>query len=434
MLATILLLGHSTQVHSCLRADVHRLPGRQYVAVYHDAHGAWTRTRPSLVLIDADSEHTDDALAAARTLRAADARLPIVLLAQASSEALAIAALQAGISDYVKGTPDPGALGRLLSRWMPPAPSTTSDDPTLVGDSEAMRRIRAHAETVGGTDSSVLITGETGTGKELVARLLHEHSPRRNCAFVSINCAAIPDSLLESELFGYERGAFTGAQASHDGHLRAAHGGTVLFDEIGEMTPYAQAKILRALDAREVYRLGSTKRLPLDIRVIAATNQDLVQLMGDGRFRKDLYYRLNVVRVRMPPLRERREDIAALVDHYVAALNRRYQRSVIGFPGDVVNQMTQYDWPGNVREVRNVVEGAYAELPGGDVKFLAAPSALLDRLRETQSAPAEERDRLLAALRDARWNKSRAAEHLRWSRMTLYRKIAKYGLNGLSRL
>jgi DNA-binding NtrC family response regulator len=136
----------------------------------------------------------------------------------------------------------------------------------------------------------------------------------------------------------------------------------------------------------------------------------------------------------MPPLRERREDIAALVDHYVAALNRRYQRSVIGFPGDVVNQMTQYDWPGNVREVRNVVEGAYAELPRGDVKFLAAPSALLDRLRETQSAPAGERDRLLAALRDARWNKSRAAEQLRWSRMTLYRKIAKYGLNGLSRL
>jgi two-component system response regulator HydG/two-component system response regulator AtoC len=273
----------------------------------------------------------------------------------------------------------------------------------------------------------VLITGETGTGKELVAQLLHENSRRRHRPFVSINCAAIPDSLLESELFGCERGAFTGADSARAGHLTAAAGGTVLLDEIGEMTPYAQAKILRALDTREIYRLGSTQRTQLDIRVAAATNQDLEQRIEDGRFRRDLYYRLNVSRIRLPPLRERREDIPVLLDHCIGVMNRTFLRKVQGVTALALQAFMAYTWPGNVREVRNVVESAFVELPARPIAFLEAPASILTRVRAA-SARAPERDRLVSALAATDWNVSRAARQLQWSRMTLYRKIAQYQL------
>jgi two-component system response regulator HydG/two-component system response regulator AtoC len=291
-----------------------------------------------------------------------------------------------------------------------------------------MRDLREYIERVAAIDTSVLITGDTGTGKDLVAQMLHRRSPRRHKPFVSINCAAIPDSLLESELFGCERGAFTGADAARPGHLSAAAGGTVLLDEIGEMTPYAQVKILRALDTREIYRLGSTRKLPLDLRVVAATNQDLDELIETGRFRRDLYYRLNVSRVRLPPVRERREDIPALLDYYLADFNRRFRRSVEGFTGEARRLLLEYDWPGNVREMKNVLESLFAELPDRTVTVLDAPPFLRDRLAHRAVVSHDERDRLVFALSTTEWNVSQAARQLHWSRMTVYRKLAKYNL------
>ena len=385
-----------------------------------DARAGYT-----FVVITCDNRSAAAAVAAVQTLRARDAELPIVLTVSGGSEAIAVAALRSGVNDYV---PTPAAhdeLRGVLARWRPRP--LRNGERVMVGDSAVIRQIGSYVQTVGRADTSVLITGETGTGKELVARLLHAHSPRRDRPFVAINCAAIPDTLLESELFGHERGAFTGAAAAREGHLRAADRGTIMFDEIGEMSAFGQAKILRALDTREVYRLGSTRRLPLDVRVIAATNQDLSTLIDQGRFRRDLYYRLNVARIRLPPLRERREDIPALIDHYVHELNHRFQRSVQGFTAAALQAMVEYDWPGNVREVRNMVEGAFAELPHHEVTVLDTPAELRDRLRQTP-AVSNERERLVAALAATNWNKSRAAEQLHWSRMTLYRKLAKYNL------
>ena len=356
--------------------------------------------------------------------------LPVVIVAEPSTEALAIASIKAGVADYFPAPVDGDALVGTLRRLS--GAHTPAAEPAafaaIVGVSAAIRQVKSSLAKVAASDTSVLITGETGTGKELVAQLVHKTSARRNQPFVSINCAAIPDSLLESELFGCERGAFTGADSARAGHLTAAAGGTVLLDEIGEMTPYAQAKILRALDTREIYRLGSTQRTRLDIRVAAATNQDLERRIEDGSFRRDLYYRLNVSRIALPPIRERREDIPPLLEHCIAEMNQGFGRSVQGFTAEAMQQLFEYSWPGNVREIRNVVESVFVELPPRPVAFLDAPPSIRARVAHARAAVTGERDRLVAALAATNWNVSRAARQLHWSRMTLYRKLAHYQL------
>jgi DNA-binding NtrC family response regulator len=371
-------------------------------------------------------------IASVSRLRTIEPLLPVVMVAEQSTEALAIAALKAGVNDYFVAPIDSAALVAALRNLS--GTKTKGDDEfaafsALIGVSEAIRQVKVLLSRIAASDTSVLITGETGTGKELVAQLLHQNSRRRQRAFVSINCAAIPDSLLESELFGCERGAFTGADSARAGHLTAAAGGTVLLDEIGEMTPYAQAKILRALDTREIYRLGSTQRTRLDIRVTAATNQDLERRIEDGGFRRDLYYRLNVSRISLPPVRERREDIPALVDHCIGEMNRVFHRNVQGFTAQALQQLFDYTWPGNVREIKNVVESAFVELPPRPVAFLDAPESIRTRVALAKAARTEERDRLISALAATKWNVSRAARQLHWSRMTLYRKLAQYHLS-----
>jgi two-component system response regulator HydG/two-component system response regulator AtoC len=256
--------------------------------------------------------------------------------------------------------------------------------------------------------------------------MIHRNSARRRSAFVCINCAAIPDTLLESELFGYERGAFTGAVCLKEGWLKAANGGTAFFDEIGDMTPYAQAKILRAIETKELQRLGGQKSVPVNVRVVAATNQDLERLMAEGRFRKDLYFRLNVARVHLPPLRDRKEDIPLLLRHYIRESNRRFGRDVEGFTDEAVEVLLRYGWPGNIRELRNLVEAAFLSLPARRVSALDLPEHFVKQLRIKEDLPQEERDRLLAALLATNWNMSKAAQKLQWSRMTVYRKVAKY--------
>jgi transcriptional regulator with PAS, ATPase and Fis domain len=257
----------------------------------------------------------------------------------------------------------------------------------LVGESAPMARIKRYVEQLAGSDSNVLITGETGTGKELLAELIHQRSARHAKPLVRINCAALPESLLESELFGYERGAFTGAYTAYDGKLRLADGGTVFFDEIGDLSPYGQAKILRVIENKETYRLGGKRSIPLDFRVIAATNQDLERLMAENKFRKDLFFRINVARVHLPPLRERREDIPVLVDHYLQAYNARLGRQTEGPSPEAWGCLLRHEWPGNVRELKNVIEAILITRDEGPITLTDLPECVADIMASTIAQP-----------------------------------------------
>lgn len=359
--------------------------------------------------------------------------VPLVLVVANSSEELAISALQAGINGYVKYPLANGELLRTVSRCIcadgnPPTDLKQADGPLggIIGESPAMQEIRGRIPRIAASDSNVLITGETGTGKELLAQVVRDNSPRRDQPFIAINCAAIPDSLLESELFGYTKGAFTGADGSRDGKLKAADKGTVFLDEIGDMSAYGQAKILRVIEAKEIQRLGSTHGTRVDVRIIAATNQDLEQLARQNKFRNDLFYRLNVARIHLPPLRERKEDLLSLIKYYISYFNQRFGRRVRRVTGEALECFHDYDWPGNVRELKNLLESVFVEGPEQDISLADLPSQFRRRAMELQSVSGDERERLLWALSMTNWNKSKAADKLSWSRMTLYRKMARY--------
>jgi len=355
----------------------------------------------------------------------------VILIVERSSEFLTLAAFRAGAADYLTEPVSDDDLVSSVRRVLPearvgqPGPAVSS---TLIGESQAMRDVRTYVDKVAQTDSNVLVTGETGVGKELVSELIHSRSARGGKPCVSINCAAIPDTLLESELFGFERGAFTGADFSRDGTLKSADGGSVFFDEVGDMGLAAQAKILRAIEAREVHRLGGRSKVPIDIRIIAATNQDLERLVGDGKFRKDLFYRLNVARVHLPPLRERPEDLEPLLQFYLGQFNRRFGRRVEGFTSDALECLRRHSWPGNVREVKNLLEAVFVGLNGHRIHFVDLPEPFRRSLDQHASLSVDERQRLISTLFATNWNKSKAAQELHWSRMTLYRKLAKYQL------
>jgi len=296
----------------------------------------------------------------------------------------------------------------------------------MIYASASMEEVSLFMRKAAGSDSTVLITGETGTGKELVAEFIHHQSRRAHKPFVCVNCAAIPDSLLESELFGHAKGAFTGAEDRREGLFASADGGTLFLDEIGDMSLSAQRKILRVLEKKEVCHLGGTRQIPLDVRFVAATNQDLETMTRDGSFRKDLFFRLNVVRVHLPPLRERREDIAPLVRHYLREFSTHSGAYPPSISDDCLRCLLDHEWPGNIRELRNVIESLFLGEAPLDVKPEHLPSYLkhLDQVRA--AIPQPERERLIEALFASQWNKSKAAQRLNWSRMTLYRKIAKY--------
>jgi transcriptional regulator with PAS, ATPase and Fis domain len=296
----------------------------------------------------------------------------------------------------------------------------------MIGDSLAIWRLKIYLGKVAMTDSHVLTTGETGTGKELAAQYIHQQSTRRTKPLVSINCAALPDGLLESELFGYERGAFTGAVSSYPGKLKLADGGTVLFDEIGEMSPYAQVKILRVVETKEVYPLGGRRSVPVDIRIIAATNRDLERQMARNEFREDLYFRLNVARIDLPPLRERTDDIPLLIDYFAEKFSTRSGQQFRGFTEKALEVLKAYHWPGNVRELMNLIERIFIDPPDGKIDVSDLPECMRCSPLSRRDAKPQERELLLYTLCQTNWNKSKAADQLHWSRMTLYRKIAKY--------
>lgn len=399
---------------------------------FHILVHQWTlQATPDLVIAGTPDRPGDSALALTARIHALQPRIPILFLTSDSSEDLAIAALRAGAREYLK---QPFTLRDVVTAVERQLGITeerdiaTDSEQAIVGDSAAIRLTREYAMRVAPTDSSVLITGETGTGKELLAEMLHESSRRSGKPFICINCAAIPDTLLESELFGHERGAFTGAQTARDGLLRAAQGGTVFLDEIGELSLYAQAKLLRALESRQVQRLGATNGFPLDVRIISATNRNLEELVETDHFRKDLFFRLNVVRMHLPSLRERKEDIPALCHHYIVRFNREFQRDVAGLSDETLQDLLRHDWPGNVRELKNVLESVFAGGPGSTISYKDLPDHFRRRLNTVKSRAECEREQVIDALTKTEWNCSKAAEKLHWSRMTLYRKMAKYHL------
>jgi formate hydrogenlyase transcriptional activator len=303
----------------------------------------------------------------------------------------------------------------------------------LIGATPKFGAVLEHVHTVAAADCTVLIQGETGTGKELIARAIHETSARRHHRFVAINCSAIPAALLESEMFGYERGAFTGAVAPRMGRFQAADRGTLFLDEIGDLPIELQPKLLRAIQEQEFERLGSSHTTRVDARIVAATNQNLGDMSAEGRFRMDLYYRLNVYPIRLPPLRERKDDIPMLVQHFVHAYASRHGKSIARVPDEVMKALVRYNWPGNIRELQNFIERSVIMTSGGE---LGAPVAeLIDRrpsIPGVSTLADAERAHIISTLRETNWvvgGRDGAAMRLGVLRTTLIAKMRKLGIS-----
>lgn len=389
------------------------------------------RQCPRLVVFAATSAEPVDDLACLARLRASLCGARFLFLASVSSETLAIAALHSGAERYVKEPWNAATLGRAVQELQAPAAHEPEccglrQGERFVGHGAASQQLRAQLARISPTESSVLITGETGTGKDVVAELIHYNSKRAKKPFICLNTAALPDTLVENELFGHDRGAFTGAVTEQDGKIAAADGGTLFLDEIGDVSLPVQAKLLRAIENKTMYRVGGTRCVKFDVRIIAATSHDLERAAGEGRFRSDLYYRLNVIRLRLPPLRERPEDVPLLVNYYLRQFNKEMGRSVRGLSARAVETLCAYHWPGNVRELRNAIEALLVNLAPETTGIVDIPPEVLRQLAFAVGAPTSERERLLQALTATSWNKSKAASELHWSRMTLYRKMREH--------
>jgi DNA-binding NtrC family response regulator len=382
-----------------------------------------------------------------------DARIPIIFITGHGDIPMTVRAMKAGAVEFLtKPCREEDlleAIEQAINRCRRVERPDTRRDAAhdsgfaeIVGTSEALRRVLAAVETVAPTDATVLVRGETGTGKELLARAIHAISPRRARAFVKLNCAAIPAGLLESELFGHEKGAFTGAVAQRVGRFELADGGTLFLDEIGDLPLELQPKMLRVLQEQEFERLGSTRTTRVDVRLVTATNLDLPRMVAEKRFREDLYYRLDVFPIVIPPLRARREDIPALAHHFVDKYSHRMKKSIETISAAAMSALTEYHWPGNVRELANVLERAVilCAAPVLDRKHLGA---LTTASRAGGDAPgvdvgpsgamplaAMEKLAIADALRRANGNKSRAAALLGVSRMQLYTRLKRFGLDG----
>jgi len=383
-----------------------------------------------------------DGLELQTRLAAAAPELTIILMTAYASVDSAVKAMKAGAYDYVVKPFDPDDLSMLIQRAaehrslraenlrLKKSLDTVAAAPPLLGDSAVMKRVLDLVNTVAASDTTVLITGESGTGKELVARAIHGASGRRYNPMVVVNCGALPEGILESELFGHEAGAFTGARARHKGKFEAAEGGTVFLDEIGEVSPKVQVELLRVLEDKAVTRLGGNTPISVDFRVIAATNRDLQAAVRAGQFREDLYWRLNVVNIHIPPLRERPEDISLLATHFLSRFAQAMNRKPMRFSPEAVDALVAYPWPGNVRELQNAVERAV--VVGHDE--VVRPQDLPLRVTTTSNGEGPgslsemERAHVQSVLDASGWNISRAARILEIDRVTLYNKIRKYDL------
>ncbi len=408
-----------------------------------------TAEPPDLMLLDIWMPEMDG-LETLRRAREQAPRLPVMMMSGHGSIETAVKAIKLGAYDYIE---KPLSLENVTLRVRHALDQHRLEEENLslrtkverrfelVGASPAMQRLRQLIATAGPTTGRVLICGENGTGKELVARAIHQQSPRRERPFVAVNCAAIPENLIESELFGHERGAFTGATAQKRGQFEQADGGTLFLDEIGDMSLSTQAKVLRALEEQQFTRVGGTKLIKVDVRVIAASNKDLAKEIEKGNFREDLFYRLNVLPIEVPPLRERKEDIPLLVRHFLGTHAEDQGLKVKEIAPDALEALQLYDWPGNIRELRNLIERLMIMVPGRVIDAAHA-SLFLQSRPATQPTPqsgsalafksydslrdarnAFEREYISRKLRENAWNISRTADDLKIERSHLHRKI-----------
>jgi DNA-binding NtrC family response regulator len=415
---------------------------------------AVSELRPTLIVDNTSAALTNESQLV-REIRAQDVDLPVVLLAEPTSpESLAQVVQQEGVYHYFERPLDPDRFRLVLERAIDLAVAKRENEllrrqlqdkgafGELVGSSEPMRKVYTLIEQVAPSSASVLITGESGTGKELVARTIHKMSPRKHKPFVAINCSAIPESLMESELFGHEKGAFTGAASRRQGCFELADTGTLLLDEIGEMPALLQAKLLRVIEERAVRRLGSRKEIEVDVRLLAATNRHPQQALAEGKLRGDLLYRLNVFSIHLPSLEERKEDLSLLAQHLVTQLAEKHNRPARFLSPSALSALQFHAWPGNVRELRNVIERAVIICSGEQIErhhFAPYPIEQRERLRneDTLSLPVGtpleevERQMIMRTLQKTKNNKTRAAELLGISLKTLHNKLNLYRERGL---
>ena len=389
-----------------------------------------------------------------RTAKERQPETPVVMITAHGNEKVAVEAMKLGADDYVPKPFDNDEI-RLVVRRAVERNQLARENRilrervarefgmgNLIGQGPGMRNVFQTVQKVAETDLTVLVRGESGTGKELVAQALHEHSARRGEAFVAVNCAAISAELVESELFGHEKGAFTGADARRAGRFESANGGTIFLDEIGDMAPATQAKVLRVLQERSFERVGGTEPIEVDVRVVAATHRDLEADVASGRFREDLYYRLKVVEIAMPPLRERPEDLPALAGRFLEQVAARLERPTKHLAAEALAALARHSWPGNVRELRNVIEQAAVlsasdEIQAKELQIDSSRGASGDAVpvsdvpfgdAKREAVAAFERSYLLRALRDHAGNISRTAEAIGMVRQSLQQKIRELGL------
>ena len=393
-------------------------------------------------LLDIKMRGTDGIELLAR-IREIDPNLVVIMMTGYASVETAVAALKNGAYDYVTKPLDPDEIAHLVKKAIShkrveqenvrlrETVAEVARPEEIVGQSAAMNRVFEAIETVGPTDATVLITGESGTGKELVARAIHHASPRRFHPLVVIHCGALTETLLESELFGHEKGAFTGAQYRKKGKFEIAEGGTVFLDEIGDINLKTQTDLLRVLQEHEIVRVGSNQPIKVDFRCVAATNKDLEKLIEEGKFRPDLFYRLNVFRIELPALRERKDDIPALVNHFVQKFSQQMNKRITRVAPDAMDLLQQQPWSGNIRELENAVERAMVvaqepELRDRDFAFKVA-SANGNSSNAPTTLEDIEKNHILQVLERTNWNQTRAAEILDIDRVTLHHKVKKYG-------
>jgi two-component system response regulator HydG len=415
---------------------------------------AGVREKPfDLILMDVRMAEMSG-LEALKAIKEYNPAIPVLIMTAYSSVESAVEALKAGAYDYLTKPLDFEVLKLTVERALEHTRLKAENLDlrerllgnfaltSIIGKSHTMKELLAMVAMVAPTEATALITGESGTGKELIAKAIHYNSPRKGRPFVVVNCAALTETLLESELFGHEKGAFTGAERRREGRFMQANKGTIFLDEIGEMSSTMQAKLLRVIQEREIQRVGSDAALKVDVRILAATNRDLAEEVASARFREDLFYRLNVVSLRVPPLRERQEDIPLLAQHFLDRYSDKNGKRVKGFTPLAMDMLLKHSWPGNVRELENAVERAVILVPGEYITERELPLSITQSYPHSKEAPPPqtassrpqsldevEREAILSVLGATEGNKSEAARRLGITRKTLHRKLQQYGMS-----